>query len=52
MLDVFRVIKLLLYSVPEHRKKVKKFLHYTAFAHTDTIVVEPYRPESFGSAER
>ena len=29
--DVFRVIKLLIYSVPEHRKKVKKNLHYIAF---------------------
>lgn len=35
---VFRVIKLLLYSVPEHRKKVKKNLQYIAF--------RPYRGHS------
>ena len=45
--DVFRVIKLLLYSVPEHRKKVKKFLHYMQNAHTDAIVVYLVRPECF-----
>ena len=36
--DVFRVIKLLLYSVPEHRKKVKK--------NCSIYTVRPCRPHS------